>query len=92
MLFVIILNMKTITITKAKQEFDELLNEVLMTSSPVLIKTKNGKGCYLMPESIYKGMLETLSIQSNSRTRNKIKDGEKENISLLPSYFPNEEW
>ena len=84
--------MKTVTITKAKKEFDELLNEVLTASSPILIKTKNGKGCYMMPESIYKGMLETLLIQSDSRTCNKIKDGEKENISLLSSYFPNEEW
>ena len=84
--------MKTITITKAKQEFDELLNEVLMTSSPVLIKTENGKGCYLMSESIYKGMLETLLIKSNSRIYGKIKDGEKENIGSLPSYSPSEEW
>ena len=86
------LNMKTITITKAKQEFDELLNEVLTTSSSVLIKVKNGKGCYLMSEKVYNNMLETLLIQSNSKTRNKIKDGEKENIGSLPSYSPNEEW
>ena len=86
------LNMKTITITKAKQKFDELLNEVLTTSSPVLIKAKNGKGCYLMSEKVYNNMLETLLIQSNSKTRNKIKDGEKENIGSLPSYSPNEEW
>ena len=84
--------MKTVNISKAKQNFSRLLEEVLDTSSPILIKRNDGKGCYLVSENIYNSMLETLLIQSDSKTFSKIKNGEKENISRLTSYYPNEEW
>lgn len=75
------------------------LQECLVSSvdkvveSNEIIKICTNKGnAIIISEEDYNALLETLALQSDPRVIKKIKDGEKENVSTMNSYYLNEKW
>ena len=55
------------------------------------MSTKNGNAV-IISEAEYNAMLETIYLVSQKGLVEKIKEGEKEDISSLPIYNPKENW
>ena len=56
--------MPTISVTQARSDLYNLLEEVNESSTPLLITNKNGHNCYLIGEEDLNAILETLHINS----------------------------
>ena len=67
------------------------IDNVIEYNDPITVSTKSGNAV-IISESEYRAMLETIYLVSQKGFLEKIKEGEKEDISNMSTYNPNEEW
>ena len=67
------------------------IDNVIEYNDSITVSTKNGNAV-IISEAEYNAMLETIYLVSQKGLVEKIKEGEKEDISSMSSYNPNEEW
>ena len=67
------------------------IDNVIEYNDSITVSTKNGNAV-IISEAEYNAMLETIYLISQKGLAEKIKEGEKEDISKMSTYNPNEEW
>ncbi len=67
------------------------IDNVIEFNDSITVNTKNGNAV-IISEAEYNAMLETIYLVSQKGLVEKIKEGEKEDISKMSTYNPNEEW
>ena len=67
------------------------IDNVIEYNDSITVSTKNGNAV-IISEAEYNAMLETIYLVSQKGLVEKIKEGEKEDISYMSTYNPNEEW
>lgn len=67
------------------------IDNVIEYNDSITVSTKNGNAV-IISEAEYNAMLETIYLVSQKGLAEKIKEGEKEDISKMATYNPNEEW
>ena len=67
------------------------IDNVIEYNDSITVSTKNGNAV-IISEAEYIAMLETIFLVSQKGLVEKIKEGEKEDISKMSTYNPNEEW
>ena len=67
------------------------IENVIEYNDSITVSTKNGNAV-IISETEYNAMLETIYLVSQKGLVEKIKEGEKEDISKMSTYNPNEEW
>ena len=67
------------------------IDNVIEYNDSITVSTKNGNAV-IISEAEYNAMLETIYLVSQKGLVERIKEGEKEDISSMPTYNPNEEW
>ncbi len=67
------------------------IDNVIEFNDSITVSTKNGNAV-IISEAEYNAMLETIYLVSQKGLVEKIKEGEKEDISKMSTYNPNEEW
>ena len=67
------------------------IDNVIEFNDSITVNTKKGNAV-IISEAEYNAMLETIYLVSQKGLVEKIKEGEKENISNMSTYNPNEEW
>ena len=67
------------------------IDNVIEYNNSITVSTKNGNAV-IISEAEYNAMLETIYLVSQKGLVEKIKEGEKEDISKMSTYNPNEEW
>lgn len=67
------------------------IDNVIEYNDSITVNTKKGNAV-IISEAEYKAMLETIYLVSQKGLVEKIKEGEKEDISKMSTYNPNEEW
>lgn len=67
------------------------IENVIEYNDSITVSTKNGNAV-IISEAEYNAMLETIYLVSQKSLVEKIKEGEKEDISKMSTYNPNEEW
>ena len=67
------------------------IDNVIEYNDSITVSTKNGNAV-IISEAEYNAMLETIYLFSQKDLAEKIKEGEKEAISKMSAYNPNEEW
>lgn len=77
--------------TELRKNLFNTLDEVIEYNNTVTVNTRKGNAVILSEED-YNGMLETIYILSQKGLYKKIKDGEKEEVSEMKRFNPNEEW
>ena len=77
--------------TELRKNLFNTLDEVIEYNDSVTVNTRKGNAVILSEED-YNGMLETIYILSQNGLYKKIKDGEKEEVSEMKKYNPDEEW
>ena len=67
------------------------LETVVEYNDTIMVNTKKGNAVIISEEE-YNAMRETIYLTSQPGLLQRIKEGEKEDISSMPVYSPNEEW
>lgn len=67
------------------------VENVIEYNDTITVSTKKGNAVIISEEE-YNAMLETIYLASQKGLVEKIKEGEKEDISEMTTYNPNEEW
>lgn len=67
------------------------IDNVIEYNDSITVSTKKGNAV-IISEAEYNAMLETIYLVSQKGLVEKIKQGEKEDISKMSTYNPNEEW
>ena len=67
------------------------IDNVIEYNDSITVSTKKGNAV-IISEDEYNAMLETIYLISQKGLLEKIKEGEEEDISSMPTYNPNEEW
>ena len=67
------------------------IDNVIEFNDSITVNTKKGNAV-IISEAEYNAMLETIFLTSQKGLVEKIKEGEKEDISSMSTYNPNEEW
>ena len=67
------------------------IDNVIEYNDSITVSTKKGNAV-IISEAEYNAMLETIFLVSQKGLVEKIKEGEKEDISKMSTYNPNEEW
>ena len=67
------------------------IDNVIEYNDSITVSTKNGNAV-IISEAEYNAMMETIFLVSQKGLVEKIKEGEKEDISKMSTYNPNEEW
>ena len=67
------------------------IDNVLEYNDTITVSTKKGNAV-IISEAEYNAMMETIYLVSQKGLVEKIKKGEKEDISKMSTYNPNEEW
>lgn len=67
------------------------VENVIEYNDTITVSTKKGNAVIISEEE-YNAMLETIYLASQKGLIEKIKEGEKEDISEMTTYNPNEEW
>ncbi len=67
------------------------IDNVIEYNDSITVSTKNGNAV-IISEAEYNAMVETIYLVSQKGLVEKIKEGEKEDISKMSTYNPNEEW
>ena len=81
---------KKVTLTRALTVADEN-NNVIEYNDSIIVNTKK-ENAVIISEEEYNSMCETIYLVSQKGLVDKIKEGEKEDISTMSTYNPNEEW
>ena len=83
--------MNTTNISVLRKNLFSTVDNVIEYNDPVMVSTKKGNAV-IISEQEYNAILETIYLSSIPGLVKQIKDGEKENIDLMKTYNPNEEW
>ena len=67
------------------------IDNVIVFEDSITVNTKNGNAV-IISEAEYNAMLETIYLVSQKGLVEKIKEGEKEDISQMSTYNHNKEW
>lgn len=67
------------------------IDNVIKYNDSITVRTKNGNAV-IISEAEYNAMLENIYLVSQKGFVERIKKGEKEDISSMSTYNPNEEW
>ena len=67
------------------------IGNVIEHNDSITVSTKKGSAV-IISEAEYNAMLETIYLVSQTGLVERTKEGEKEDISKMPTYNPNEEW
>ena len=67
------------------------IDNVIEYNDSIIVNTKKGNAV-IISEAEYNAMLETIYLVSQKGLVEKIKEGEKEDISSMSTFNPNEEW
>ena len=67
------------------------IDNVIEYNDSITVNTKKGNAV-IISESEYNAMLETIYLVLQKGLVEKIKEGEKEDISEMSTYNPNEKW
>lgn len=67
------------------------IDNVIEYNDSITVNTKKGNAV-IISEAEYNAMLETIYLVSQKGLVEKIKEGEKEDISSMSTFNPNEEW
>lgn len=67
------------------------IENVIDYNDSITVNTKKGNAV-IISEDEYNAMCETIYLISQKGLINRIKEGEKEEISSMKTYNPNEEW
>ena len=67
------------------------IDNVIEFNESITVSTKKGNAVIISEED-YNSMLETIYLVSQKGLVEKIKEGESEDISEMPTYNPNEAW
>ena len=81
---------KKVTLTGTLTVTDEN-NNVIEYNDSITVNTKKGN-VVIISEEEYNSMCETIYLVKKKGLVDKIKEGEKEDISTVSTYNPNEEW
>ena len=83
--------MAVTNISVLRKNLFSTIDNVIEYNDPVTVSTKKGNAV-ILSESDYNALLETIYLTSQKGLVEKIKKGEKEDISSMSTYNPNEEW
>ena len=83
--------MAVINISVLRKNLVSSIDNVIEYNDSITVNTKNGNAV-IISEAEYNAMLETIYLASQKGLVEKIKEGEKEDISKMSTYNPNEEW
>ena len=83
--------MAVINISVLRKNLFSSIDNVIEYNDSITVSTKNGNAV-IISEAEYNAMLETIFLVSQKGLVEKIKEGEKEDISKMSTYNPNEEW
>ena len=67
------------------------VNDAIASDKPVKVKTNAGN-VVILSENTYNAIMETLYIASHPTSVLEIKEGEKEKLSEMTKFEPNEVW
>ena len=67
------------------------VNDAITSDKPVKVKTNAGNAV-ILSENTYNAIMETLYITSHPANVLGIKEGEKEKLSEMTEFDPNEAW
>ena len=82
----------TITnVSLLRKDLFNSIDNVIEYNEPITVNSKKGNAV-IISEKDYNAMLETIYLTSKPDMLTKILEGEKEDISAMPIYNPNEEW
>lgn len=77
--------------TELRKNLFNTLDNVIEYNDSVTVSTRKGNAV-ILSEDDYNGMMETIYLLSQKGVLKKIKEGEKEDISKMKKYDPDEEW
>ena len=83
--------MAVTNISVLRKNLFSTIDDVIEYNDPITVSTKKGNAV-ILSESDYNALLETIYLTSQKGLVEKIKKGEKEDISSMSTYNPNEEW
>ena len=83
--------MAVTNISVLRKKLFSSIDNVIEYNDSITVSTKNGNAV-IISEAEYNAMLETIYLVSQKGLAEKIKEGEKEDISKMSAYNPNEEW
>lgn len=83
--------MKTINATAFRKDLYRSLDNVIEFNQTLTVSTKKGNGVVLWEED-YNSLMETMYLDSQKGLVKAIKEGEKEKISDMKEFDPEEEW
>ena len=83
--------MSVTNISLLRKNLFSSIENVIEYNDSVTVNTKKGNAVILSEEE-YNAMRETIYLISQKGLATKIKEGEKEDISSMKTYNPNEEW
>jgi len=78
-------------ITLLRKNLFSSIDNVIEYNDSITVNTKKGNAV-IISESEYNAMIETIYLTSQKGLVERIKEGEKEDISKMATYNPNEEW
>ena len=67
------------------------IDNVIEYNDSITVSTKKGNAV-IISETEYNALMETIYLVSQKGLVERIKKGEKEDISKMSTYNPNEEW
>lgn len=83
--------MNITNISVLRKNLFSTVDKVIEFNEPVTISTKKGNAVIISEED-YNAFLETIYLISQKGLVEKIKEGEKEELSKMDEYDPNDEW
>ena len=83
--------MLKINVFALQESLASSIDEVVASNEIIKVCTNKGNAIIISEED-YNALLETIALQSDPRVIKKIKDGEKENVSTMNSYYLNKKW
>lgn len=83
--------MSVTSISSLRKNLFTSIENVVEYNDAITVSTKKGNAV-IVSEEDYNAMMETIFLVSQKGLLNKIKKGEKEDISTMSTFNPNEEW
>ena len=83
--------MAVTSISVLRKNLFSSIDNVIEYNDSITVSTKNGNAV-IISEAEYNAMLETIYLVSQKGLVERIKEGEKEDVSSMSTYNPNEEW
>ena len=81
--------MTVTNVSTLKKNLSSYIDNVIEHNDSITVSTKNGNAV-IIAETEYNSMLETIYLVSQKGLVEKIKEGEKEDITKMSTYNPKE--